>query len=60
MPKRALDANRRISFDELPSLGVSRLRATGGVSVEDRHGVVAFGDKRNLIGVAHIGVTALV
>jgi hypothetical protein len=43
----------RIFFDELPSLGVSRLRASGAIKLEDRHAVIPFGGKRRLIGLAH-------
>jgi hypothetical protein len=59
MPKRATDAGGRIFFDELISVSVSRLRATGAIRLEDRHGVIAFGDEdhgvksRKCIGVAH-------
>ena len=53
MPKRAIDAGNRIFFDELMSLAASRLRATGAIRLEDRHGVIAFGDKQKLVGVAH-------
>ena len=53
MPKRAIDAGSRIFFDELVSVGVSRLKATGAITLEDRHGIVAFGDKQKLVGVAH-------
>jgi hypothetical protein len=53
MPKRGSDAGSRIFFDELISLTASRLRATGAIRLEDRHGVVAFGDKQKLVGVAH-------
>jgi hypothetical protein len=59
MPKRAIDANRRIFFDELVSLAASRLRATGAIGLEDRHGVIAFGDqaqgvkRHKCIGVVH-------
>jgi hypothetical protein len=53
MPKRGIDANSRIFFDELPSLGVSRLRAMGAIKLEDRHAVVPFGGRMKLIGVAH-------
>jgi hypothetical protein len=53
MAKRGSDADSRIFFDELVSLGVSRLRATGAIKLEDRYGVIAFGDKQKLIGVAH-------
>ena len=59
MPKRAINAGARIFFDELVSVGVSRLRATGAIRLEDRHGIIAFGDKdhdlqrRKCIGVVH-------
>jgi hypothetical protein len=58
MPKRASDADSRIFFDELVSLSASRLRATGAIRLEDKHGVIAFGDKehgvkRKCIGVMH-------
>jgi hypothetical protein len=53
MPKRGSDADSRIFFDELVSLTASRLRATGVIRLEDRHGVIAFGDKQKLVGVAH-------
>ena len=53
MPKRAIDADNRIFFDELMSLAASRLKARGEIRLEDRHGVVAFGDKQKLVGVAH-------
>jgi hypothetical protein len=53
MPKRGSDADRRVFFDQLVSVGVSRLKATGAIRLVDRHGIIAFGDKRKLIGVAH-------
>jgi hypothetical protein len=53
MPKRGSDADRRTFFDELVSLTASRLRATGAIRLEDRHGVIAFGDKQRLVGLAH-------
>ena len=53
MPKRGSDADHRIFFDELASLTASRLRATGAIRLEDRHGIIAFGDKQKLVGVAH-------
>jgi hypothetical protein len=53
MAKRGSDANSRIFFDELPSIGVSRLRATGAIRLEDRHVVIPFGGHNKLIGVAH-------
>jgi hypothetical protein len=53
VPKRGSDANSRIFFDELVSVGVSRLKATGAIRLEDKHCVIAFGDKQKLVGVAH-------
>jgi hypothetical protein len=59
MPKRGTDAASRCFFDELLSLDAARLRAAGAIRIEDRHGVVAFGDedrgvrRRKCIGVAH-------
>jgi hypothetical protein len=53
MPKRAIDAGNRIFFDELVSVSVSRLRATGVIRLEDRHGIIAFGEKQKVVGVAH-------
>jgi hypothetical protein len=53
MPKRGSEADSRIFFDELVSLGVSRLRATGAIGLEDRQAVVPFGGRPKLIGLAH-------
>jgi hypothetical protein len=53
MPKRGSDADSRIFFDELGSLAASRLKATGAIRLEDRQGVIAFGDKQKLLGIAH-------
>jgi hypothetical protein len=59
MPQRGNDADSRIFFDQLVSLAVSRLRTTGAIKLEDRHGVIAFGEedhggeRRKCIGVAH-------
>jgi len=53
MPKRGSDADRRIFFDELVSVGVSRLRATGAIRLDDQHGIIAFGDKQKLVGLTH-------
>jgi hypothetical protein len=59
MPKRAIDAASRIFFDGLVSLASSRLKATGAIRLEDRQGVIAFGDEddgvkhRKCIGVVH-------
>jgi hypothetical protein len=53
MPKRGSDADSRVFFDELPSLGASRLRATGAIRLEDRQAVIPFGGHNKLIGVAH-------
>jgi hypothetical protein len=53
MPKRGSDADNRIFFDELASLTASRLKATGAIRLEDRQGIIAFGDKQKLVGIAH-------
>jgi hypothetical protein len=53
MPKRGSDADSRIFFDELVGVSVSRLRATGAIGLEDRHGIIAFDDKQKLVGVTH-------
>ena len=53
MPKRGSDADRRVFFDELLSLTASRLKASGAIRLEDRHGIIAFGDEQKLLGVAH-------
>jgi hypothetical protein len=53
MPKRGSDADSRIFFDELPSLGVSRLRAKDAIRLEDQQAVIPFGGRMKLIGVAH-------
>ena len=53
MPKRGSDADTRIFFDQLVSVGVSRLRATGAIRLEDRQVVIPFGEQNKLIGVAH-------
>jgi hypothetical protein len=38
MPKRGIDTDNRIFFDELESLAASRLKAKGEIRLEDRHG----------------------
>jgi hypothetical protein len=53
MPKRGSDADSRIFFDELVSVGISRLRATGRVRLEDRQALIPFGEQTKLIGIAH-------
>ena len=53
MPKRGSDADSRIFFDELVSVGVSRLKATGVIRLEDRQVLIPFGEQNKLIGVAH-------
>src|ERR1700722_19029998 len=59
MPKRGIDADNRRFFDELVSLAASRLKATGAIRLEDRRGIIAFGDedhggeRRKCIGVTH-------
>ena len=62
MPKRGINADGRVFFDELVGLTASRLRATGAIRLEDRHGIIAFGVKdhdlqrRKCIGVVHTKV----
>ena len=53
MPKRGNDADRRIFFDELVSVGVSRLKATDAIRFEDQWARIPFGEQTKLIGVAH-------
>jgi hypothetical protein len=53
MPKRGSDADHRIFFDQLVSVGVSRLKASGAIRLEDRQVVIPFGEQNKLIGVAH-------
>jgi hypothetical protein len=53
MPKRGSNADSRIFFDELLSLGASRLRAMGAIRLEDRQAVIPFGGRMKLIGLAH-------
>src|SRR5580704_7880751 len=53
MPKRGSDADSRIFFDELVSVGVSRLKATGAIKLEDRQALIPFGEQTKLIGVVH-------
>jgi hypothetical protein len=53
MAKRGIEADSRKFFDELPSLGVSRLRAMGAIKLEDRQAVIPFNGRMKLIGVAH-------
>ena len=53
MPKRGSDADSRIFFDQLVTLAASRLKAMGAIRLEDRHRIIAFGDKQKLIVVAH-------
>ena len=53
MPKRANDADHRFFFDELVSVGVSRLKASGAIRLEDRQAVIPLGQKNRLIAVAH-------
>jgi hypothetical protein len=53
MPKRGIDADSRIFFDQLASVGVSRLKVTGVIRLEDRQVLIPFGEQNKLIGVAH-------
>ena len=53
MAKRGIDAGSRIFFDELVSVSVSRLRASGAIRLEDQQARIPFGEQTKLIGVAH-------
>src|SRR6516162_10608531 len=53
MPKRGIDADSRIFFDELVSLTASRLKAAGAIRLEDRQILIPFGGRTKLINVAH-------
>jgi hypothetical protein len=53
MPKRGSDADQRIFFDQLLSLAVSRLKASGAIRLEDRQAVIRFGQQDRLIAVSH-------
>jgi hypothetical protein len=53
MPKRGIDADRRVFFDQLVGVGASRLKATGAIRLEEQQAIIPFGDKQKLVGVAH-------
>ena len=53
MPKRAIDADNRIFFDELVSIGISRLKATDAIRLEDQWARIPFGEQTKLISVTH-------
>ena len=53
MPKRGSNADSRIFFDQLVSVGVSRLKAMGLIRLEDQWTHIPFGEQTKLIGVAH-------
>jgi hypothetical protein len=53
MPKRGIDADNRIFFDELVGIAVSRLKAMGLIRLEDQWAQIPFGEQNKLIGVAH-------
>jgi hypothetical protein len=53
MPKRGSDADGRCFFDQLVSVGVSRLKATGLIRLEDQWAHIPFGEQTKLIGISH-------
>jgi hypothetical protein len=53
MPKRAIDADSRIFFDELASLAASRLKATGATTLKDKWVYIPFAKEPKFIGLAH-------
>jgi len=50
MPKRGSDADTRVFFDQLVSVGVSRLKATGLIRLEDQWAHIPFGEQTKVIG----------
>ena len=48
MPKRGSDADNRTFFDEVVSVSVSRLRATGVIRLEDQWALIPFGEQTKL------------
>ena len=59
MPKRGIDAASRVFFDELLSLDAARLKATGAIRLEDRHGVIAFGDEDHGVNAANASASPI-
>ena len=59
MPKRGIDAASRFFFDELLSLDAARLTATGAIRLEDRHGVIAFGDEDHGVNAANASASPI-
>jgi hypothetical protein len=54
MPKRRADADGRRFFDQFTSVKIPRLRAMGVVHLDAPHSIIQFGDRRKLIGLAHV------
>ena len=54
MPKRRTDADYRRFFDEFECVKIPRLRAMGVVKLDAPHAIIQFGDRRKLIGLAHV------
>jgi hypothetical protein len=54
MPKRRADADRRRFLDEFECVKIPRLRATGVVQLDAPHAIIHVGDRRKLIGLAHV------
>ena len=54
MPKRRADADHRRFLDDFACVKIPRLRATGVVQLDAPHAIIQFGDRRKLIGLAHV------
>jgi hypothetical protein len=54
MPKRRTDADHRRFFDEFECVKIPRLRAMGVVQLDAPHAIIQVGDRRKLIGLAHV------
>jgi hypothetical protein len=54
MGKRRADADGCRFFDEFECVKIPRLRATGVVQLDAPHAIIEVGDRRKLIGLAHV------
>ena len=54
MPKRRTDADHRRFFDEFECVKLPRLRAMGVVQLDAPNAIIQVGDRRKLIGLAHV------
>jgi hypothetical protein len=54
MPKRRTDADHRRFFDEFQCVKIPRLPAMGVVQLDAPNAIIQVGDRRKLIGLAHV------